>query len=109
MILLLLLLLPAASGGATPMTECTSALYCPATCSGLVPGNASSYVAMAGTERKLMGDSTGERQLHSSVVRMVDAVEKRFGPVTDNMAEGLHLSFQVRFTAAACSSTRTIT
>ena len=92
LMLLLLLLLAAACRGAT-VTECTSASYCPATCSG-VPGNASSYVPMAGTEHRLMGNTTGERQLHGSVVRMVNAVEKRFGPVTNDMAEGLHLSFQ---------------
>ena len=74
-------------------TECTSALYCPATCSDM-PGNVSSYVLMAGSEHTLMGNTTGERQLHASVVRMVNAVEKDFGPVTNNMAGGLHLSFQ---------------
>ena len=75
---------------------CTSASYCPSTCSGLVPtsDNASSYVPMTGSARPLMGNSTGERQLHMSVVRMVDAVEARFGPVTNDVAEGLHLSFQ---------------
>ena len=87
LLLLLLLVLSAACGGATA-TECTSASYCPATCSG-VPGNASSYVPMAGTEHRLMGNSTGERQLHASVVRMVNAVEKRFGPVTNDTLEVL--------------------
>jgi hypothetical protein len=67
---------------------------CPAACSGLPGGNASEYVPMAGSIHTLMGNSTGEKQLHASVVRMVDAVEKKFGPVTNDVAEGLHLSFQ---------------
>jgi hypothetical protein len=49
---------------------------------------------MSGTEHKLMGNTTGELQLQHSVGRVVNAVEKRFGPVTNNMAKGLHLSFQ---------------
>lgn len=75
------------------MSECTSASYCPATCSG-VSGNASDYVPMSGSLHRLTGNTTGEQQLHGSVVRVVNAVEKRFGPVTNNMAEKLHLSFQ---------------
>jgi hypothetical protein len=99
-VLLLLLLLPPpppASAmsirGTTAVPECTSASYCPAICSGM-PGNSSSYVAMAGSEHALMGNTTGERQLHASVVRMVAAVEKRFGPVQNDVAARLHLSFQ---------------
>ena len=95
---MLLRLLPAAltlSNSGVTVPECTSASYCPTTCSGPgIIGNASSYVPMAGSERRLMGNSTGEQQLHTSVVRMVTAVEKRFGPVTNDVAEGLHLSFQ---------------
>ena len=49
---------------------------------------------MSGGLRKLTGNSTGEQQLHDSVVRVVNAVEKRFGPVTNDMTEKLHLSFQ---------------
>lgn len=102
--MLLLWLLPAAATtlsrlGVADVPEswgCTSASYCPSTCSGLAPtsDNASSYLPLAGSERPLMGNSTGERQLHASVVRMVNAVELRFGQVTNDVAEGLHLSFQ---------------
>ena len=92
MLMLLFLLLPITCSAFTP--QCTHASYCPATCSGVLPGNASSYAPISGTEHKLMGNTTGELQLQNSVVRMVNAVEKRFGPVTNNMEKGLHLSFQ---------------
>ena len=80
MLLLWLLVLAAAattlsSRGVTGVPECTSASYCPSTCtsSGLpINGNTASYLPLAGSERHLMGNSTGERQLHASVVRMVD-------------------------------------
>ena len=92
-LLLPMLLLTCTANSAPTVTQCSSASYCPATCSGL-PGNASTYVPMSGTEHKLMGNTTGELQLQRSTVRMVNAVEKQFGPVTNNMAKGLHLSFQ---------------
>ena len=90
LLLLLLLHVPTTCKGVitTAVTQCSSASYCPATCS------ASSYAPISGTEHKLMGNTTGELQLQNSVVRMVNAVEKRFGPVTNNMEKGLHLSFQ---------------
>ena len=49
---------------------------------------------MAGSEASLMGNSTGERQLHASVVGMVAAVSRRWGAVGNDVSEGLHLSFQ---------------
>ena len=71
--------------------ECTSAEYCPASC----PAPAlSAAVPMVGSTRLLMGNSTGERQLHAAVTRMVGAVTQRFGNVTNDMSGGLHLSFQ---------------
>ena len=79
-------LLPGAPG-----SECTSAEYCPAACPGADNATA---VPMAGSLHLLTGNSTGERQLKGAVVRMVDAVTTRFGPVTDDMSDGLHLSFQ---------------
>ena len=89
----LLLLLLAGGGrcdhGATPSFGCTRAEYCDA-----CPNATREAVAMAGSEASLMGNSTGERQLHASVVDMVAAVSRRWGPVANDVSEGLHLSFQ---------------
>ena len=74
-------------------SACTSAAYCPATCAGTSWAGAGA-VPMAGSLRMLTGNSTGERQLKASVIRMVDAVSNRFGPVRNDMSGGLHLSFQ---------------
>lgn len=74
-----------------PVSECTSAVYCPRTC---VDTPWSRATPMTGSIRMLNGNSAGERQLKASVIRMVDTVSNRFGPVRNDMSTGLHLSFQ---------------
>jgi hypothetical protein len=69
--------------------DCTPATYCAPQCL-----DNTTQTQMAGSEFSLMGSSTGEQQLHSAVVHMVAAVSTRFGNVTNNVANGLHLSFQ---------------
>eukprot|EP00038_Savillea_parva_P009939 m.186809 g.186809 ORF g.186809 m.186809 type:complete len:282 (-) comp16879_c0_seq1:165-1010(-) len=69
--------------------ECTMAEYCTGPC----PDN-TTQTLMAGSERSLMGNSTGEMQLQSSVRHMVDVVQAKFGNVSNNVEHGLHLSFQ---------------
>ena len=70
--------------------QCTRAEYCDATCDG----TNDTLIPMAGSLTSLMGNSSGERQLHASVVRMVRTVETQFGPVGNDVENGLHLSFQ---------------
>ena len=85
----LLVVFAAASGPAAAADSlmCEATVYCNAgTC---LPG----AVTMTGTEKRLMGNTSGERQLQRSVRLAMDAVQ-RFGPLANPSVASLHLSFQ---------------
>ena len=75
----------------TPATPdqllCASLDYCS------TPTCPNSTIQMSGSERGLMGNSSGEQQLRTGVRAVMQAVEA-FGPITNPSITGLHLSFQ---------------